>query len=82
MVSVILSNYGFTETQNPSISAEVLCPAAGYSPRTGLGPSTIAASELNFRVRDGNGCNITAWATGLDRVNLETFACVNIVFTL
>ncbi len=39
-------------------------PAAGYSPRTGLGPSTIAASELNFRVRDGNGCNITAWATG------------------
>jgi hypothetical protein len=34
--------------------------ALGYSPRTGLGPSTIAASELNCRVRDGNGCDLAA----------------------
>lgn len=53
------------ETQNPTISREVLCPAAGYSSRTGLGPSTIAAGGLNFRVRDENGCFPTAWATGL-----------------
>ena len=54
----------FSQTQKPSISAELLCPAAGYSSRTGLGPSTIAAEELNCRVRDGNGCDLFAWATG------------------
>ncbi len=37
--------------------------ASGYSPRTGLGPSTIAADELNGRVRDGNGCDLIAWDT-------------------
>ena len=52
------------ETQNPTISREVLCPAAGYFPRTGLGPSIITADKLNFRVRDGNGCDLIAWATG------------------
>jgi hypothetical protein len=29
----------------------------------GLPPSTIGAVELNFRVRDGNGCDIDAMAT-------------------
>ena len=27
-------------------------------------PSTIGAGELNFRVRNGNGCDIAAMATG------------------
>ena len=30
----------------------------------GIPPSTIGAGELNFRVRDGNGCDIAAMATG------------------
>ncbi len=37
--------------------------APGYSPRTGLGPSTIAAGGLNCRVRDGNGCDPAATGT-------------------
>ncbi len=37
--------------------------APGYSPRTGLGPSTIAAGGLNGRVRDGNGCDPAATGT-------------------
>jgi hypothetical protein len=36
--------------------------AASYSPR-GLPPSTIGADSLNFRVRDGNGCDPVAMAT-------------------
>ena len=30
----------------------------------GLPPSTIGAGRLNFRVRDGNGCDPAAMATG------------------
>ena len=45
-------------------------------------PSTIGAEELNFRVRDGNGCTLFAIVTGspahtggsLDRVYITTFA--------
>ena len=29
-----------------------------------LSPSTIGADRLNFRVRDGNGCDPVAMATG------------------
>jgi hypothetical protein len=38
-------------------------------------PSTIGADRLNFRVRDGNGCDSVAMATGnLARLN-DTFRC-------
>ena len=29
----------------------------------GVPPTTIGAGELNFRVRDGNGCNLSAIVT-------------------
>jgi hypothetical protein len=38
-------------------------PATRYSP-TAFRCSTIAAEELNFRVRDGNGCGLFANVTG------------------
>ena len=38
-------------------------PATCYSP-TAFRCSTIAAEELNFRVRDGNGCGLFANVTG------------------
>ena len=37
--------------------------ALGYSPGTGLGPSTIAANGLNCCVRDGNRCTSVAAST-------------------
>ena len=37
-------------------------PAASYSHR-GKPPTTIGAEELNFRVRDGNGCDLFAIVT-------------------
>ncbi len=49
------------------------CACAGGSPSEirrrptlpgGLPPSTIGAGRLNFRVRDGNGCDSAAMATG------------------
>ena len=40
-----------------------IIPATTYSPR-GFPPSTIGAGGLNFRVRDGNGCDSAAMATG------------------
>ena len=39
-------------------------PATSYSHR-GKPPITIGAEELNFRVRDGNGCDLFAIVTGL-----------------
>src|SRR5690606_31369693 len=39
-------------------------PATSYSHR-GRPPTTIGAKELNFRVRDGNGCGLFAIITGL-----------------
>ncbi len=39
------------------------CPATTYSHR-GKPPITIGAEELNFRVRDGNGCDLFAIVTG------------------
>src|SRR5690606_12947562 len=41
-----------------------VCPATSYSHR-GRPPTTIGAKELNFRVRDGNGCGLFAIITGL-----------------
>lgn len=35
--------------------------------------STIDAKELNFRVRDGYGCDLFAIATELNRVGSRTF---------
>ena len=40
-----------------------VCPATTYSHR-GKPPITIGAEELNFRVRDGNGCDLFAIVTG------------------
>jgi hypothetical protein len=37
-------------------------PATSYSCR-GNPPTTIGAEELNFRVRDGNGCDLFAIGT-------------------
>jgi hypothetical protein len=39
-----------------------ICLAASYS-RKGQTLTTIGAEELNFRVRDGNGCDLFAIAT-------------------
>ena len=39
-------------------------PATSYSCR-GEPPTTIGAEELNFRVRDGNGCDLFAFVTRL-----------------
>ena len=41
-----------------------LRPATSYSCR-GKPPTTIGAEELNFRVRDGNGCDLFAIVTRL-----------------
>ncbi len=38
------------------------CPAATYS-RRGKPPTTIGAEKLNYRVRDGNGCDLLAITT-------------------
>ena len=40
-------------------------PAATYSANTGLGVSTIGPGDLNCRVRNGNGCNLSGITTGL-----------------
>ncbi len=53
------------DKQKTRIAASFLfSPAVGYSSRTGLGPSTIAAEGLNFCVRDGNRCDPFALTTG------------------
>ena len=49
-----------SKQKTPIFRLRLFGPATGYSSRTGLGPSTIAAGELNYRVRDGNGCFLTA----------------------
>ena len=50
-------------------------PAASYSP-TGRPSSTIGAGGLNYRVRDGNGCDPSAIATG------NSFAANNCVWRI
>ena len=40
-------------------------PAATYSPNAELGVSTIGPGELNCRVRNGNGCDLSGDATDL-----------------
>ena len=42
-------------------------PATSYSCR-GNPPTTIGAEELNFRVRDGNGCDLFAIITRSRRI--------------
>ena len=37
----------------------------------GIPPSTIGAGGLNFRVRNGNGCDSAAMATGTSVVNVR-----------
>ena len=54
------AGYCQPNTKNHLIGDFSFSPAAGYSPRTGLGPSTIAAGGLNFCVRNGNRCNPAA----------------------
>ena len=40
-------------------------PATTYFPDAGLGVSTFGPAELNFRVRNGNGCFLRGIITGL-----------------
>ena len=44
--------------------SKCVSPATSYS-RRGKPPTTIGAKELNFRVRDGNGCDLFAFITRL-----------------
>ena len=39
-------------------------PALTYFRGTGLGPTIISPAQLNFRVRDGNGCDLRGRSTG------------------
>ncbi len=41
----------------------LICPATSYS-RKGNPLTTIGAEKLNFRVRDGNGCDLLAIIAG------------------
>ena len=50
----------------------LFCLAASYSHR-GKPPTTIGAEELNFRVRDGNGCGLFAIAARLYKVERTLF---------
>ena len=52
MISLVRNKTSFTS------------PATSYSCR-GNPPTTIGAEELNFRVRDGNGCDLFAIVTRL-----------------
>ena len=45
-------------------------PAASYS-RTGESRTTLGDGALNFRVRNGNGCDNSSMATGKNRKSLE-----------
>lgn len=49
----------------------IIVLALGYSPRTGLGPSTIAANRLNCCVREGNRCTPVAASTK----TITSFVC-------
>ena len=45
-----------------------------YSHR-GKPPTTIGAKELNFRVRDGNGCGLFAIITGHECLRPQNWIC-------
>ena len=45
-------------------------PAAPYS-RTGESRTTLGEGALNFRVRNGNGCDNSSMATGKKAVKLD-----------
>ena len=53
-----------TELLRNNIILLAASPATSYSCR-GKPPTTIGAKELNFRVRDGNGCDLFAIITRL-----------------
>ena len=64
---LVLGSWGlfFLEKQkNHWIISGSLCEATSYSHR-GKPPTTIGARELNFRVRYGNGCDLSAIITSL-----------------
>ncbi len=48
----------------PDNKSQKISEATSYS-RRGKPPTTIGAKELNFRVRDGNGCDLFAIVTSL-----------------
>ena len=50
------------------------CLATSYS-RKGKAFTTIGAEKLNFRVRDGNGCDLLAIITGLFLNNIMYIIC-------
>src|SRR5262245_21542358 len=58
-------------TTRRSIREEPIRPATTYSPGGELAASTIGPEELNFRVRNGNGCFLFGIATGLIRSSRE-----------
>ena len=60
----LLNNLSIFSTKKTSISASLsfFCLATSYSHR-GKPPTTIGAEELNFRVRNGNGCDLFAIVT-------------------
>ena len=72
----LISGKNMQITQNEMILKNHLvlcypwCPATSYS-RRGKPPTTIGAEELNFRVRDGNGCDLFAIVTRLFVVFLK-----------
>ena len=46
----------------------MICRPGNVLLSQGIHPSTIGAEELNFRVRDGNGCDLFAIITRLGRI--------------
>ena len=52
----------------------IFSPATSYS-RKGKAFTTIGAEKLNFRVRDGNGCDLLAIITGLFLNNIMYIIC-------
>lgn len=60
LIKILDTRYEIPDTLNKKNSIVL---ALGYSPEAGLGPSTIAANELNCCVRDGNRCAPVAAST-------------------
>ena len=62
---LVLGSWGLFEYKKTTeLISGSLCEATSYSHR-GKPPTTIGARELNFRVRYGNGCDLSAIITSL-----------------
>jgi hypothetical protein len=51
-----------TKKEPVELAGSFCCLATSYS-RRGKAPTTLGAEELNFRVRNGNGCDLFAIIT-------------------